>query len=88
MQINFLSRDDPLLVSLDTEHLKDLTYLFSFISFNNSISLRIRLMNLTTLFGHFHKLISFEFLLFFKNCTMLLIKMVPDLLVSRKVAAW
>ena len=73
MQVDLLGRYDPLLVPLDTEHLKDLSYLFYFIIINNSISLRIRLMNLTTLFGHFHKLLSFELLLFLKNSAVLLI---------------
>lgn len=82
MQVNFLCGDDPLLVSLHPQHLKDLTYLFSFIIFNNSISLRIRLMNLTTLFGHFHKLLSFELFLFFKYSSVLLIQVIPNFLIS------
>ena len=82
MQVNLLSRDDTFLVALDAEHLEYLSYLFSFIRFNDPVGLRIRLMNLTTLFRHFHKLISFEFFLFVKDCAVLLVEVVTDFLIS------
>jgi hypothetical protein len=45
-------------------------------------------MNLTTLFGHLHKFVSFEFFLFVKNRPMLLVQVIANLFISGDIGSW